>query len=79
MGQIFSVRLFLIRVTMPLGILFAGQVVDLSETWLLYMVIRSLIIMPALFALTLPFFSFLNEEKKEVSRVLVQKVHHTCK
>ncbi|PFP52053.1 MFS transporter [Priestia megaterium] len=69
MGQIFSVRLFLIRVTMPLGVLFAGQVVDLSGTRLLYMVIGSLIIIPALFALALPFFSFLNEEKKEFSNM----------
>ncbi|MET1194009.1 MFS transporter, partial [Bacillus licheniformis] len=69
MGQIFSVRLFLIRVTMPLGVLFAGQVVDLSGTRLLYMVIGSLIIIPALFALTLPFFSFLNEEKEEFSNM----------
>lgn len=69
MGQIFSVRLFLIRVTMPLGILFAGQVVDLSGTRLLYIVVGSLIIIPALFALILPFFSFLNEEKKEFSNM----------
>lgn len=54
---------------MPLGVLFAGQVVDLSGIRLLYMIIGSLIIIPALFALTLPLFSFLNEEKKEFSNM----------
>ncbi|ENQ3106269.1 MFS transporter [Bacillus cereus] len=67
MGQIFSVRLFLIRATMPLGILFAGQIVEISGIRFLYIAIGSLIIIPALFGMLLPFFSFLNEEKDSVT------------
>ncbi|MDP7980198.1 MFS transporter [Bacillus sp. WLY-B-L8] len=67
MGQIFSVRLFLIRATMPLGILFAGQIVELSGIRILYIMIGSFIMIPALFGMLLPFFSFLNEENDSVT------------
>ncbi|HDX9578882.1 TPA: MFS transporter [Bacillus pseudomycoides] len=67
MGQIFSVRLFLIRATMPLGILFAGQIVEFSGIRFLYIMIGSIIIIPALFGMLLPFFSFLDEEKDSVT------------
>lgn len=67
MGQIFSVRLFLIRATMPLGILFAGQIVEISGIRFLYIMIGSFIMIPALFGMLFPFFSFLDEEKENVT------------
>ncbi|MGG0185225.1 MFS transporter [Bacillus rhizoplanae] len=69
MGQVFSVRLFLIRATMPLGILFAGQIVETSSIRLLYIMIGSFIIIPALFGMLLPLFSFLDEEKDDVINI----------
>lgn len=63
MGQIFSVRLFLIRATMPLGILFATQMVEMSGIRFLYIMIGSFILIPALCGILLPFFSFLDKEK----------------
>lgn len=64
MGQIFSVRLFLIRATMPLGILFAGQIVEISGIRFLYIMIGSFIMIPALFGMLLPFFSLYMRQKK---------------
>ncbi|MEH6892480.1 MFS transporter [Bacillus sp. JJ864] len=67
MGQIFSVRLFLIRATIPLGILFAGQIVEISGIRFLYILIGSFIMIPALFSMLLPFVSFLDEEKESIT------------
>ncbi|MFD3448353.1 MFS transporter [Microbacteriaceae bacterium 4G12] len=69
-GQIFSVRLFFIRVSMPLGILFAGQFVEPLGVRTLYMIIGLLIVIPALIASIVPFFSFLDEEEQKHSSVL---------
>ena len=66
-GKIFSVRLFLIRGVMPLGILVGGT---LSEIWgvrALYILIGSVICVTSLAGILLPYFNFLNESIQEKS------------
>ncbi|MEH7459989.1 MFS transporter [Bacillus sp. JJ1127] len=66
-GKIFSVRLFLIRGVMPLGILVGGT---LSEIWgvrALYVLIGSIICVTSLAGILLPYFKFLDESIQEKS------------
>lgn len=61
MGKIFSVRLLIIRCTMPLGVLAGGF---LSEIWgvrPLYLLIGMLISTTSLLGILLPYFKFLDE------------------
>lgn len=60
MGKVASVRLLIIRGTMPLGVLIGGL---LSETWgirPLYFFIGSIIFTVSIIGMTLPYFKFLN-------------------
>ncbi|MDM5189015.1 MFS transporter [Bacillus sp. DX4.1] len=60
MGKIFSVRLFLIRGAMPLGVLVGGI---LSEIWgvrALYILIGSIICVASLAGILFPYFKFLD-------------------
>ncbi|WJE50640.1 MFS transporter [Bacillus cereus] len=67
MGKVFSVRLFLIRGAMPLGVLIGGV---LSEMWgvrALYVLIGSIICVTSLAGILLPYFKFLDESIQEKS------------
>jgi predicted MFS family arabinose efflux permease len=65
MGKVFSVRLFIIRGALPLGVS-AGSL--LSEHWgirPLYILIGSIICLVSLLGILLPYFSFMDEESEE--------------
>ncbi|MEC5424007.1 MFS transporter [Virgibacillus sp. C22-A2] len=67
MGKIFSVRLFIIRGAMPLGVLAGGL---LSEVWgirPLYILIGIIICSISIMGLLLPYFKFIDEPVKENS------------
>ncbi|PGS05811.1 MFS transporter [Bacillus pseudomycoides] len=67
MGKVFSVRLFLIRGAMPLGVLVGGV---LSEIWgvrALYIFIGSIICLTSLAGILFPYFKFLDESIREKS------------
>lgn len=67
MGKVFSVRLFLIRGAMPLGVLVGGV---LSEIWgvrALYIFIGSIICVTSLAGILFPYFKFLDESIREKS------------
>ncbi|MGR3778841.1 MFS transporter [Bacillus paramycoides] len=66
-GKVFSVRLFLIRSAMPLGVFLGGI---LSEMWgirILYFIIGALICITSLIGILLPYFKFLDESIEEKS------------
>ncbi|WP_439876482.1 MFS transporter [Bacillus mycoides] len=66
-GKVFSVRLFLIRSAMPLGVFLGGI---LSEMWgvrVLYFLIGSIICVTSLIGILLPYFKFLDESIEEKS------------
>ncbi|MGE7873326.1 MFS transporter [Bacillus paramycoides] len=66
-GKVFSVRLFLIRLAMPLGVFLGGI---LSEMWgirTLYFIIGALICITSLIGILLPYFKFLDESIEEKS------------
>ncbi|MED1558921.1 MFS transporter [Bacillus paramycoides] len=66
-GKVFSVRLFLIRSVMPLGVFLGGL---LSEMWgirTLYFIIGALICITSLIGILLPYFKFLDEAVEEKS------------
>ncbi len=66
-GKVFSVRLFLIRSAMPLGVFLGGI---LSEMWgirTLYYIIGALICITSLIGILLPYFKFLDESIEEKS------------
>ncbi|MED1116069.1 MFS transporter [Bacillus paramycoides] len=66
-GKVFSVRLFLIRSAMPLGVFLGGL---LSEMWgirTLYFIIGALICITSLIGILLPYFKFLDEAVEEKS------------
>lgn len=66
-GRVFSVRLFFIRLAMPLGVLLGGI---LSEMWgvrVLYFIIGSIICVTSLIGILLPYFKFLDEAIEEKS------------
>ncbi|MDM5462951.1 MFS transporter [Bacillus cereus] len=66
-GKVFSVRLFLIRSAMPLGVFLGGI---LSEMWgvrVLYFIIGSIICVTSLIGILLPYFKFLDEAIEEKS------------
>ncbi|MED1204656.1 MFS transporter [Heyndrickxia acidicola] len=65
MGKVFSVRLFIIRGALPLGVS-AGSL--LSEHWgirPLYILIGSIICLVSVLGILLPYFSFMDEESVE--------------
>ncbi len=65
MGKIFSVRLFIIRGVMPLGVLVGGM---LGEVWgvrPLYFLIGFMIAVVALVGMLLPYFRFMDTELEE--------------
>lgn len=61
-GQIFSVRLLIIRSTMPLGILFAGQLGDIIGVRYIYIIVGGLICLVASITLVFPYFRFLGNQ-----------------
>ncbi|MEK5247090.1 MFS transporter [Bacillus sp. FSL R9-9530] len=66
-GKVFSVRLFFIRLAMPLGVLLGGI---LSEMWgvrVLYFIIGSIICVTSLIGILVPYFKFLDEAIEEKS------------
>ncbi|MBK5453915.1 MFS transporter [Bacillus sp. TH23] len=66
-GKVFSVRLFFIRLAMPLGVLLGGI---LSEMWgvrVLYFIIGSIICFTSLIGILVPYFKFLDEAIEEKS------------
>ncbi|MFJ8526825.1 MFS transporter [Bacillus sp. NPDC094106] len=66
-GKVFSVRLFLIRGAMPVGVLVGGI---LSEIWgvrVLYLLIGSIICITSLAGILLPYFKFLDRCIREKS------------
>ncbi|MEK4913194.1 MFS transporter [Bacillus sp. FSL E2-8887] len=66
-GKVFSVRLFFIRLAMPLGVLLGGI---LSEMWgvrVLYFIIVSIICVTSLIGILVPYFKFLDEAIEEKS------------
>ncbi|MED0960896.1 MFS transporter [Bacillus paramycoides] len=66
-GKVFSVRLFLIRSAMPIGVFLGGI---LSEMWgvrILYFLIGSIICVTSLIGILLPYFKFLDESIEEKS------------
>lgn len=62
MGKVFSVRLFIMRGTMPLGVLLGGIGSDLLGIRPLYLFIGLLISIVALVGMTLPFFKFIDNK-----------------
>ncbi|GIP64013.1 MFS transporter [Virgibacillus pantothenticus] len=65
MGKVFSVRLFIIRGIMPLGVLAGGY---LSEIWgvrPLYLFIGSIICIVSLVGIILPYFKFIDNDRAE--------------
>ncbi|MGN4422432.1 MFS transporter [Bacillus cereus group sp. MYBK30-1] len=66
-GKVFSVRLFLIRSAMPLGVFLGGI---WSEMWgirTLYFIIGAMICVTSLIGMLLPYFKFLDESTEEKS------------
>ncbi len=66
-GKVFSVRLFLIRSAMPLGVLAGGIVSEIWGVRVLYFLIGSLICVTSLIGILLPYFKFLDEAIQEKS------------
>jgi MFS family permease len=69
MGKVFSVRLLVIRGAMPLGVLAGGL---LSEVWgvrPLYFLIGSIICTISLLGIILPYFKFIDTQKREEKMV----------
>lgn len=65
MGKIFSVRLFIIRGVMPLGVLVGGMLGDVWGVRPLYFLIGFMIAGVALVGMLLPYFKFMDEELEE--------------
>ncbi|UTR06679.1 MFS transporter [Alkalihalobacillus sp. LMS6] len=63
MGKVFSIRLLLIRVSMPFGVLVGGGFGDLVGIRPLYLFIGLLISIVAFLGMLLPFFSFINDDE----------------
>lgn len=66
MGKVFSVRLFIIRGTMPLGILLGGLLSEAFGVRPLYLLIGLIISTAAFVGLTLPFFKFIDNEVEAI-------------
>lgn len=66
MGKVFSVRLFIIRGTMPLGILLGGLLSEAFGVRPLYLLIGLIISTAAFVGLTLPFFKFIDNEVETI-------------
>lgn len=60
MGKVASVRLFIIRGAMPLGVLLGGLLSDIWGIRPLYLFIGSIICMFSIIGMTFPYFKFLN-------------------
>ncbi|CAM4385931.1 permease [Bacillus manliponensis] len=61
MGKIFSVRLFIIRSSMPLGILIGGICSEQFGVRVLYMIIGIIICTVSVLGIVLPYFKFLDQ------------------
>lgn len=61
MGKIFSVRLFIIRSSMPLGILLGGIYSELFGVRALYLIIGIIICTVSVLGIVLPYFKFLDQ------------------
>jgi MFS family permease len=68
MGKVFSVRLFIIRGTMPLGILLGGLLSEAFGVRPLYLLIGLIISTAAFVGLTLPFFKFIDKEVEAINK-----------
>lgn len=64
LGRILSVRLFIIRCTMPLGVVVGGVFAELWGIRPLFALIGGIICLLGILGLTLPFFQFLREQLK---------------
>lgn len=64
LGRILSVRLFIIRSAMPLGVVAGGAMVELWGIRPLFALIGGLICLLGILGLTLPFFQFLRDQIK---------------
>ncbi|HEK9099125.1 TPA: MFS transporter [Bacillus pseudomycoides] len=67
MGKVFSVRLFLIRGAMPLGVLIGGVLSELWGVRALYICIGSIICVTSFAGIMLPYFKFLDESIQKKS------------
>lgn len=61
MGKIFSVRLFIIRGSMPLGIFVGGIFSEILGVRALYFIIGAIICTVSIIGIVLPYFKFLDE------------------
>jgi len=69
MGKIISVRSFIIRALMPLGVIAGGA---LSELWgirPLYVLIGAIITTVSLVGLLIPYFAFLDKESTDKNKL----------
>lgn len=68
MGKVFSVRLFIIRGTMPLGVIVGGLLSEAFGVRPLYLLIGLIISTAAFVGLTLPFFKFIDKEVETINK-----------
>jgi len=61
MGKIMSVRLVIIRASMPVGIVVGGLVSELWGIRPLYILIGSIISLVSVLGIVLPYFKFIDE------------------
>ncbi len=59
-GKVFSIRLFIIRAVMPLGILIGGALGELWGIRTMFLLIGMIICLSSLLGMCLPYFRFLN-------------------
>ena len=65
LGKVSSVRLFIIRSTMPLGVLMGSYLGELWGIRTLYLLIGAVICTMSLFGLLLPYFKFIDSNSKQ--------------
>ncbi len=70
MGKVFSVRLFIIRGTMPLGVIVGGLLSEAFGVRPLYLLIGLIISTAAFAGLTLPFFKFIDNEIETLKKTV---------
>lgn len=68
MGKVTSVRLFIMRAAMPLGIIVSGYASSVWGVRPLYMLIGSIICTVSLLGMVLPYFSFMDEDVAECAQ-----------
>src|SRR5699024_1405136 len=72
MGKVFSVRLLIIRGTMPLGILIGGVISESLGIRPLYLFIGLLISIVAFIGLTFPYFQFIDNKLEPQDRLYTE-------